>query len=395
MRDTPFDLFQKYLDDRISRAELDELMRYVGRPENREQLRSWVNTAIANGESPLQADQLKHLLEGLDNRVLERVKGLIQAEDQASKKRVRQLYAPLVAAMVLLLTIGTGVYLNWFNGDAKSKTSSRPSIADIEPGGNRAILTMEGHSAITLDSGQVGVKVKDGELRYEGGKLIAKVKAATAEAVQYAILATPRGGQYQLTLSDGTHVWLNAASSLKYPTHFTGNIREVELIGEGYFDVAKDSKRPFVVKSNGQQIRVLGTQFNVNTYPNEEEVTTTLVEGMVDVFDVRSKTSYRLKPGEQAIRRRSIVDVDQVNVSYYTSWKEGRFTFNRAKLPVILRQIERWYDVEFVYKSTDVVDVQLWGALSREVMLSKLLEVLTLNTGIKFKQEGRKVVMSQ
>lgn len=394
MQDTPLNLFQKYLNGRINRAELAELMAYFGRPENREQLQEWVNAVLMEGGSPQQTKQLQRLLDGLDDRVLGRVKGLIAAEDQMSKNNVRWLYKRIAVAMVSLLAIGIGFYVYRYTDEVKKPLSKAQSLADIAPGGNRAILTLEGGSSIELDSSQGGVKVKDGEVRYEGGELVAKAQKNPSQVMQYATLATPKGGQYQVTLSDGTNVWLNAASALTYPTQFAGNVREVELVGEGYFDVATDKQRPFIVKSKGQQVRVLGTQFNVNAYPDENEWATTLVEGSVEVINAHSNASHRLKPGQQAILRGDAVDIDPVNVAYYTSWKDGRFTFNRTKLPVILRQIERWYDVEFSYTGT-VPDMTLWGTLSRDVMLSELLQTLEVNTGFNFNLEGRRIVMSQ
>ncbi len=392
MRNTMLDLFQKYLDNRISQQELAELMAYLGRPENRDQLDEWVADVLSESNHYSRSYQCQSLLNGLDDRVLGKVKDLIATEHQMSEKRIKWWHHPLVAALAVALTVGIGFYL--YQHDAQKAALEKASIADIGPGGNRAILTLEGGSPVELDSSQVGVETQGGEVRYEGGALVTKATSGATESVPYATLATPKGGQYRITLPDGTKVYLNAASSLKYPTQFVGDSREVVLIGEAYFEVAQDKQKPFVVNTKGQQVRVLGTQFNVNAYPDEQEVTTTLVKGSVEIFNMHTNRSNVLKPGEQALLRENNMTVAPVDVAYYTGWKEGRFTFNRTGLAVILRQIERWYDIEFDYH-TPLADEPLWGTLSRDVMLSQLLEALELNTGYTFKREGRRVTVSQ
>src|SRR5690606_12128157 len=255
-----------------------------------------------------------------------------------------------------------------------------------------AMLTLASGETINLDSTEAGISIYDGEVRYEKGRLITDV--IVEEAVQEVKLSTPRGGQYRVKLPDGSTVWLNAASSLRYLTHFVGHNREVVLEGEAYFEVASDRSKPFVVTSAGQKVLVLGTKFNVSAYSDEGSVTTTLVEGSVRVLGANGTATAILTPGQQASLEDGVINVRQVDIAYYTGWMAGQLILNRERLSVVLRQIERWYDVEFVNDAI-TEDIQLWGSLSRKVMLSELLNALEMNTGYTFKQEGRTIIMSQ
>ncbi|GGC41118.1 hypothetical protein GCM10011386_36440 [Parapedobacter defluvii] len=388
------DLFRKYLQNNISRTELQELMDYVGQPDNRAEMIALIRSALTDDHiSPDQAEQLHQLLDGLDSHVLNRVKAMAEgAERKVWIKRRRVAYLRVAAVLAVALSVGAAFYL--YRHETADNTVQIPQLADIQPGGNRAILVVEGGETIVLDSTQLGVKVEPGVIRYEGGALVTQVSEGEA-GIQYATLTTSRGGQYQVTLPDGSNVWLNAASSLRYPVRFTGDTREVELEGEGYFEVAANKHQPFIVKSKQQAVEVLGTKFNINVYENEGAPATTLLEGAVRLVQASDRNNRReLQPGQQAVIRDGRIQVKPVNVSYYTSWKDGKFTFDRIGLSVVLRQIERWYDVEFEYDKA-IPEVPLWGTLSRNVLLSELLQALEINTGYQFKREGRKVIMSQ
>lgn len=385
------DLFRKYLDNRVSLAELQELMDYYSKPEHRAKLTELINVEFTEVESPEQAELARRLLAGLDNRVLQRVKALAEAEED---RRVRQRsmtgYLRVAAATAMALTIGAALY--FYGSQDNKEVMSDQQVVDIRPGGNRAILTVAGGEQIKLDSTEAGIAIRDGEVRYEEGRLVTKVNSK--EVVQYITLSTPRGGQYRVELPDGSMVWLNAASSLRYPSRFMEANREVVLLGEAYFEVVPNQSKPFIVTSAGQSVQVLGTKFNINAYLDEGSVATTLVEGSVRVLGTDGTATATLTPGQQASLADGVINVRPVDIDYYTGWMTGRFIVNRERLSVVLRQIERWYDVEFV-NDTIKEDVQLWGALSRNVMLSELLKALETNTGVKFKQEGRRVIMSQ
>lgn len=296
----------------------------------------------------------------------------------------------MAASLVLLGVVITLFWKGRPDQAAPETASVTQDVADIAPGTNRAVLELEGLARIELDSLKTGVMASRKGVQYEDGSPVVTLDGRP----RYAVMSTPEGGQYQITLPDGTRVWLNAASSLRYPVAFSTNLREVELQGEAYFEVMPDTERPFVVNSRKQRVHVLGTKFNVNAYVNEPDVITTLVEGRVQVSDAASSLVRTLNPGEQSVFGPQGVSVRQVDVSNYIGWKDGRFMFDRIGLPVILRQIERWYEVDFVFDNPPA-DVKLWGTLSRDVPLSRLLEILELNTEYEFKREGRRIRMSQ
>ncbi len=381
------DLFRKYLDNRISAEELQALMQYLDRPENRNELRRMIQAELEEGKYPEQVTQLDRLMADLDNKVLGRVKVLAENEHGHKRKGLSPWrHWRTAAALALAGTIGLTIYL--IRNGRDQMPSEAIHLADINPGGNRAILAIEGRGQIELDSREAGVAIRDGAVTYDGGQLVAKVNANAV--VQHVSLSTPRGGQYRATLPDGSKVWLNAASSLRYPTDFVGDRRHVELSGEAYFEIIGDASKPFIVTSAGQQIRVLGTKFNVSAYPEEGSVATTLVEGAVRVSGAYGESATTLKPGHQAVFTNGTMAVRAVDTDYYTGWLSGRFLFDYEKLSVVFRHVERWYDVSFEYDE-HISDFPMWGVLSRDVMLSELLEALSTNTGYRFERTGRKV----
>jgi ferric-dicitrate binding protein FerR (iron transport regulator) len=208
--------------------------------------------------------------------------------------------------------------------------------------------------------------------------------------IVYNTISTARGNKYQLLLGDGTKVWLNSATSLKYPVAFKGRDRRVELTGEGFFEVAKDKTKPFSVVTSSQEITVLGTHFNVNSYKDEETVQTTLLEGSVSVRDTR--TAVVLKPGSQALSDGSGLQVKKdVDTDKVISWKQGWFDFDGMDLKMILRQVSRWYDVDVVYKGS-ISNERFGGRIKKDVPLSRVLQLLQ-NTGGKFQLQGNVVTV--
>jgi transmembrane sensor len=297
-----------------------------------------------------------------------------------------------VAAAILAAIAITGVLLVTRTRSAQTSAPAiaqqkRPNPTDILPGGNRAVLTLADGSTISLDSAHTGnlvsqgtakvLKIQDGELKYD---------AATAgglSTVSYNTLSTPRGGQYKLLLADGTRVWLNAASSIRYPTTFTGPDREVEISGEAYFEIAKNPSMPFRVvtvsnDNNPVTIDVLGTHFNVNAYGDEPVVRTTLLEGLVKVS--KGKNTVQLKPGQAAQVRKDgdIQQISDADLEAAVAWKDGLFEFNDEDLPAILRQISRWYDIDVEYTGAVPTD-KFTGSVSRNTTLSGVLKILRLS----------------
>ncbi|MFX1704021.1 FecR domain-containing protein [Chitinophaga sp. CC14] len=298
------------------------------------------------------------------------------------------------AAVVAGLLFATGLYF-LFRPVASVKTT--PALAqryknDIAPGGNKAMLTLADGSRIVLDEAKNDTLGKQGStsiIKLQNGQVLYHATGATAP-VTYNTLSTPRGGQYQLTLPDGTRVWLNAASSLHFPTAFTGNNRMVELTGEGYFEVAPLSGKPFLVKANGADITVLGTHFNIMAYTNENALAVTLLEGAVNVG--RNGTIKKLLPGQQArISNNNNITVTGADVQEAVAWKNGFFIFDRADITTVMRQLERWYDIEVVYEGTPP-QMRFGGGMQRSLPLSGILKILEKN-GVLFKIEGRKITV--
>lgn len=289
--------------------------------------------------------------------------------------RRRRWWPAAVAAAVLVL-IMTGTWLLLQN------RVQPPSIAAIPPGSNKATLTLEDGSVISLDSSGREV-IREG-IRREGATLFYEGKGATAS---FNKLSTPRGGQFQLKLPDGSRVWLNAASSISYPTKFTEGQRIVEITGEVYFEITADASKPFSVRINGQtHIDVLGTKFNVNAYTDESVISTTLVEGSIRTVWLNQRLV--LKPGQRALVKDGIKLAQHADISRFIAWKDGIFNFQDAGLREVMRQLARWYDITVAYEG-DVPDIVFEGKMSRDNNLSELLRILE-QSGVHFRMEGEK-----
>lgn len=315
----------------------------------------------------------------------------IRAKINSSRKNKIIPYKYAAAAAVLLL-IASSSYL--LLGTSNSSTSSKLANVqnlDVLPGTNKATLTLADGSTVILDettaaniSDKDGLKISktnDGQLIYT---ILNQENLGKNKIVAYNTIHTPKGGQYQVILPDGTRVWLNAESSLKYPEVFVGQVRNVELTGEAYFEVAKNKAMPFHVKSQSQDVEVLGTHFNVNSYMDDKTIKTTLLEGSVKVSN---QASIRiLKPGEQSIAAAdgfsAIQLAKDVDTDDETAWKNGLFQFNNAGLKTILNQLERWYDIKIDYNS--VPNKRYNGMVPRKAKLSEVLKMLEKTGNIKF-----------
>lgn len=297
----------------------------------------------------------------------------------------------LAAAAILLIALSIGFH--FYNAPDKVISAPNQNISQrVKSANNSAMLTLADGRTISLSEAQNGkiaeqagvtiTKMKDGQLVYKG----------EAKASAFNKIATPKGGQYQISLPDGTKVWLNAASSLSYPAAFTGAKREVRLLGEAYFEVAKNKKMPFVVYTEGQEVMVLGTHFNVNAYEDEVETKTSLLEGSVKVRLVNSAATAVLKPGQQAVFESNKLDVLAIDVAEAIAWKEGRFLFQEEDIRSIMRKIARWYDVDVVY-APHVSMNKIGGRISRDTPLSAVLKMLSSTDKFNFKVEGRRVTV--
>jgi transmembrane sensor len=266
----------------------------------------------------------------------------------------------------------------------------------IRPGGNRAFLILSNGDRLAIDQMAVGKLSSDGSVRIEkkdSGELVYSGTGSPSDmSPRYNTLQTPRGGQFSIVLTDGTRVWLNAASRLQYPSYFTGNERQVELTGEAYFEVAKNPKAPFHVVSRKTEVEVLGTHFDVAAYPDEEAVSTTLIEGKVRVK--KDQKELILNPGQEALvfDQGPIQLIPDADTRTIIAWKEGKTLFKNASIQSIMRAISRWYDVDVVFKGP-LPSKKLTGGLPRNTDLSQLLSILEQN-GIHFSVEGRTITVT-
>jgi len=401
-------LLKQYANDKASREEVEEMFEWMRLAGSEEVLRSMIaeewleegNTVSGEGDwekiwAVVRACTVAGTVEGRRSRLFSIVR------------------AGVAAALVLMLG-GGAVY--WIAGKKRAAMQMAGPVAnsrykdDIAPGGNKALLTLANGSTIVLDSAHDGTLAQQGTtkiIKLDGGALAYRAAAdskgqTTEQAIGqtgYNTIATPRGGQYRIILPDGSKVWLNAASSLRFPAAFTGSERTVELTGEAYFEIAKNAEKPFHVRvpSGGtgggdMDVEVLGTSFNVMAYSNEEKIHTTLLEGKVEVK--QGALAENLSPGRQAIidQTTHAMEVADGNIDQAVAWKDGLFRFRETDIRELMRQVERWYDVDVVYR-TDRGDQDFTGVVSRNKNVSTLLQMLELTGTVHFKIEGKRIIV--
>lgn len=315
---------------------------------------------------------------------------VVGAGAEREKRTAKILYmrrraVAIAAALFVMLAVGYLIKLRLGpdEGRMNSLVVDFDKGEDILPGGNRATLTLADGSVVVLDTLQSGSISNQGNanvLKSGDGELLYRVQAAGSESVVMVNkVSTPRGGQYRVLLSDGTAVWLNAASSLKYPVAFNGKERKVELIGEGYFEVAQDAQKPFIVNIGGMDVKVLGTSFNINGYSDEDDLKVTLVEGKVEV-DATGQRAL-LFPGNQArlgFQSQKLDVIKSADVAAATAWKNGYFDLNGLDLQQMLRQISRWYNIDIEYQGI-IPKLQFGGKIQKSLPLSSVVDILKMS----------------
>lgn len=313
-------------------------------------------------------------------------------EDSRKFKRLR----PRIAiAASLFFAISLVLYLY----SSRIKTIDlQPTIStqnDVEPGGNKAILTLGDGKKILLHNdipGLVAIQNQTSINKDKSGKLIYNSQPQTKSLAVMNKLETPRGGNYQIVLTDGTKVWLNAATILSYPTVFENNERKVYLKGEAYFEVAKDKKKQFKVITDNQTVNVLGTHFNINAYPDEQQIQTTLLKGSIKLF--KGSVNKLLKPGQVALTKNNSenIRIEPADIEKNTAWINNEFIFNGENLFEIMKILSRWYDVEVIYQDTPA-PTRYWGAISRSKNISEVLKMLQSTGKINFKIQERRITL--
>ena len=356
-------------------------------------LQYWYIHEASKADLPLTEQQYQELAPVMRDEVL-----------QATMPAVRaKLWPRFAIAVAAVAAITLGVWLYYVPSSRQSAATRDLYANDVAPGKNIATLTLADGKVIDLDSSRASVVVTD------------SVKAMTMLTA-----ATPRGGTYQVILPDGTKVWLNADSKISFPSQFTGKERKIMLSGEAYFEVStsytslrgRRTKQSFVVESSGQQVEVLGTHFNINSYADESSIKTTLLEGSVAVRHAESSSASQnskagvlkqvqdddrfnvvLKPGEQSTLYEGAIKVQPANVEETISWKNGDFVFNGEPLRDIMRKLSRWYNVEIVYEGY-VANEQYTAKISRNKNISEVIQLLEQAEGVHFKIEGRRVIVT-
>jgi transmembrane sensor len=308
-------------------------------------------------------------------------------------------------AAILLLIAGPGLYLYRYTHNRKTAPASVQAVVsnDVAPGTNKAVLVLGDGTQISLDSAGNGALASQGRtkiMKTAGGQIVYVPDAAGSVAVLMNTMYVPKGGQYQLTLPDGTRVWLNAASSITYPTAFSGSGRSVTISGEAYFEVTKKANSPFHVRIGDRaDIQVLGTSFNVNAYEDESDIRATLLDGKIKVE--QQQRSMVLAPGQQARLHTGLLTtasvpairvIDHADIDKVMAWKNGYFNFEDMRFGEAMRQLARWYDIDVVYEN-GIPDIPLGGETSRNLKLSDLLKGLA-GAGVKYRlEQGRRLII--
>lgn len=386
-------LVEKYLNNNLSAEEERELIMLSNDPENIQQLEAMIGQHLE--DKVFEQESKSELRELIYSRINEKL--------GAAKITRMPVWKKWAVAASIVLVVGLGSYLMFFressivNREPVERTALTNDVKAPET--NRAMITLADGRKVYLDSidnGQLAlqnnvklIKAEDGKISYEG--------VSTSVSVAYNTLTNPRGSKViDMTLADGSRVWLNAGSSVTYPVAFIGNERKVEITGEAYFEVAPSNSptggglRPFIVSKGTMQVQVLGTHFNVNAYDDEANIKVTLLEGSVKVNN--GGQSDLLKPGQQARVTNIISVIDGVDTDEVMAWKNGTFYFNNTNIETIMRQASRWYDVDIVYEG-NVRNEFFGGTVPRNENISQLIKALELTQTIKITVEGRKIII--
>jgi len=379
-------LCRKYIDRSISEEEVAEMLDYFkdnGIPDKFDQLLGEEFSKAVESTNP--TEQIEHLTD--------KVKLNLKQHVASKKKSDLYRWLPYVAAVLIFGTVG----VSWFIFSPKADDTI-VSEMNIMPGGNKATITLADGRVLTLDESREGIIIEGQEVTYNDGT--STVLALESSSPQMLTLSTPRGGTYRVTLADGSMVWLNAESTLKYPSHFAKGERVVELEGEAYFEVKRVQTessdvhfQPFKVVSANQTITVLGTEFNVSAYHDEDDTKTTLVDGKVRIQAAQDRKNITLFPGEQGITGQGGLGKNKVDVSDYIDWKNGEFVFRNETAKEVLHRIARWYDIEIDYRKYLPADEIFSGSISRQSTLQTVLNIMQEAGDLAFEIENRTVIV--
>ncbi|MGV8134043.1 MAG: FecR family protein [Mangrovibacterium sp.] len=365
--------------------------------EERQLLEDWYNKEADNHpewtRDPDEPTLQKRLLGDIFNKIVSKEQDAGKIRIKTSREKLYKWRTVAAAAAIVVFIIGTWIFQR--RDFSHSEDSRQNSILiDLPPGREAATLTLADGSLIDLDSTQNGDVTVQGKtvISKQGGQVsYAPVIGKEKIPVLYNRITTSRGNQYKVVLSDSTRVWLNSASSLHYPAVFSGEARLVELTGEAYFEVTKNTAMPFRVKVNGVEVEVLGTHFNINAYADEGVMETTLLEGSVKVKN--DHAFVLIEPGERAVIRNqeTQIEVSEADIDQVMAWQKGFFEFDNIELATIMRQISRWYDVDIRYEGQPG-DKKFGGRISKKLNMRDVLTLLESN-GIQFTLDGKTLIV--
>ena len=387
-------LIERYFNNSISKEELEVLLQKTNNQEDLETLTLVLKDHWEKG-------QANHKKIGWDTKfetMMEELRQTTPVIAMQRSTRKRFIYRMAAAAAILVAVLTTFFFLFNNKNENGIASSDKSSIKenDLAPGRNTAVLTPADGTTIDLGSAKNGELTNQGNakvMKLNDGQLAYNTTAGSSTEILYNTMHTPRGGQYKLSLPDGSLVWLNASSSIHYPTSFQGEERKVEITGEVYFEIAHDATKPFKVSVNEMEVQVLGTRFNVNAYNDEPTINTTLLEGRVKVTGLITHDSRLITPGQQARLNNtgSIKVFNNIDVDAVMAWKNGYFSFDNADMAAVMRQFSRWYDVDIVYEGK-IPDRKFGGEISRNLNASQALRILE-ESKVHFKIEGKKIIV--
>ncbi len=398
-------LFNRYFDKTASPEEREEFLSLVDQDDNEIEIHKLMETSYKDFKPKHQPFDA-----AARERMLTAIVETQPIEEYTIHSKWKTLWSRIAAAAVILLVASVGVYF-YKSSSPKQETKTLTASNEIKPGKNTATLTLADGRKIVLSDAVNGELAREGGVSIQktnDGKLIYTVDGkysggtSSKTTARLNTITTAAGEQYQVILPDGTLVWLNASSSLEYPSVFIGDNRKVKLTGEGYFEVAKVAKRkmPFIVLSKGQQVQVLGTHFNINSYPDEKSTKTTLLEGSVSVSVINNQRLSSdnvvpaiLKPGQQSILMNGKTKIVQVQTDDVVAWKNGYFMFNNESLEDVMRRVSRWYDVDVAYENLSSRKITFFGTVSRFSSISQVLNILEQTGEVKFTIDGKRIIV--
>lgn len=381
------ELVEKFLHNSASKEEEERLLQWYWRESN---LKSEWELNSSQSELDLKSKIYTKITEQDESET-----------DQYTSEKNKFKKIGIALLFFTILALAAFFNSNQFRKSNTDETLVVEQPVDILPGGSKAILTLADGRKIELDESKNGILVDQGDIKVHKNsdgiieytfskKEIPSLNSLDPAEPVFNTIETPVGGKYQLNLADGSKVWLNSSSSIRFPIFFSKDKREVELKGEAYFEVSKDSKRKFSVRSGIQTVEVLGTQFNINAYSDEKSIKTTLFEGEIRVIDLKTNNSKLLKPGEQSNVDQSI-QIRRIDTQTEIAWKEGYFHFKKADIETVMRQLGRWYGVTARYEG-NLPEHHFSGAISNNLTLLEVLEILE-KSNIHFRLDGKEVVV--